>query len=164
MKISNFSLKWFKQPVAASPNHDSPGAYFEYYIDGRPLPELLDTAYGFDGFVHGNNFLGLIPPPSGPKEAQFLIALFSGEIVDSGDWERIYQGQIPEHLDASYSVSSQVPIYTCPCGDIQCGGVVISIEKDGNLIIWDFGEGEAIGPFYFEKDQYWDVLKAILEH
>lgn len=163
MKVSNFYLKWHKIEETPEDNKSPHVGYFEYFIDEDSLPKLLDKAYGYKNFVH-NNFHGFIIPTSNIIYDKFLKTLFLGEIKDVIDLEKIFEGKIPKFIDLTYFTNSQVPIYTCVCGDIHCGRIVITIEKFENLIKWDFGIGEKIGPFYFEKNQYLEQLNNTLEN
>lgn len=67
--------------------------------------------------------------------------------------------------------------YVCPeCGDIGCGAITAKIEVTDNAVVWkDFGyeddsdflvadtyQFENIGPFYFDKRQYFDVFYGII--
>ncbi len=68
--------------------------------------------------------------------------------------------------------SGRVPIYICPeCGALGCGAVTVKIEKSSEWIVWsDFAfennyEGTVelyseVGPFYFKKDPYTQVLRG----
>ncbi len=36
--------------------------------------------------------------------------------------------------------SGRVPLYLCPCGDLGCGALTVSIERRGEVVRWaDFG-------------------------
>lgn len=73
--------------------------------------------------------------------------------------------------------NGRCPLYVCPeCGDIGCGAITIKIEKTAEHFVWkEFGyennyddrillleEHKHIGPFFFDKDQYWQVLNDYL--
>lgn len=64
--------------------------------------------------------------------------------------------------------------YVCPeCGDIECGAITAKIEVTDNMIIWkDFGyennytelnlkDYKEVGPFYFEKASYFEVMESL---
>ena len=63
----------------------------------------------------------------------------------------------------------RVGIYTCPCGDYGCGVVSVTIEKDGDHIVWhdfryrnDYDDEvvslEKLGPFKFMKQDYRNAI------
>ena len=70
--------------------------------------------------------------------------------------------------------SGRVPIYLCPCGDLACGAVTVSIEEDGGTIVWsEFGRESnwesgiwqdeymrRTGPFRFDRKAYLYTLSA----
>jgi hypothetical protein len=68
-------------------------------------------------------------------------------------------------------------LYVCPeCGDIGCGALTVKIEKTNEHFVWKgFGyennydgrmplleEYKHIGPFFFDKHQYFQVLNNYL--
>ena len=70
-------------------------------------------------------------------------------------------------------------LYVCAeCGDIGCGAVTVQIEKTKDAIIWknfrfenDYDEFDSaydayksIGPFRFNKTEYWQILNDRLSN
>jgi len=68
-------------------------------------------------------------------------------------------------------------LYICPeCGDIGCGAVTASVEREREFIVWrDFGfendyeeprlsEFTSIAPLYFEATAYWQALSSFRPH
>ena len=64
--------------------------------------------------------------------------------------------------------------YVCPeCGDIGCGAITGKIEITENEVIWknfgyendysepDFSDYKEIGPFYFDKEQYFRTMEGL---
>lgn len=64
--------------------------------------------------------------------------------------------------------------YVCPeCGDIGCGAITAKIEVTDNNVIWkDFGyennysepdlaDYKEVGPFFFDKKQYFKTLEGL---
>src|SRR5262245_36752005 len=69
-------------------------------------------------------------------------------------------------------------LYVCPeCGDIGCGALTVKIERTREHFVWkEFGyennyydrmplleEYKHIGPFFFDKDQYFQALSDYLK-
>jgi len=84
----------------------------------------------------------------------------------SVDSERAYIQQL-------LSPSGRVPLYVCAeCGDLGCGAVTALVERTGEGFVWrdfafennydaattDSDSYRAIGPFMFNKTEYWQVL------
>jgi hypothetical protein len=67
--------------------------------------------------------------------------------------------------------TGRTPFYICPeCGDISCGAITAKIEVSDKWVIWkdfgfendysepDFSDYKAIGPFIFDKDEYFKII------
>lgn len=70
--------------------------------------------------------------------------------------------------------NNRYSLFICPCTDLECGCISISIERDGDKIIWkDFREDmvrtsnndkfKDIGPFAFLWSEYESILKNIIK-
>ena len=76
-------------------------------------------------------------------------------------------------LQQLLSASGRVPLYVCgECGDLGCGAVTALVERTRDGFVWrdfafqndasivDADSYRAIGPFVFNKTDYWQVLNA----
>jgi hypothetical protein len=121
--------------------------YLDFVVDGKSLRDMLEP-----GDLVG--CLGWLRPEA---EEGFIGSLLLKQPSDLG--------------------SGRVMLYICPeCGDISCGAITARVEKTGEHFVWrDFGyendydeslpdlaEYKRIGPFRFNKTEYWQVLNRRL--
>lgn len=77
------------------------------------------------------------------------------------------------HIQQLLSASGRVPLYVCAeCGDLGCGAITAFVERTPDGFVWrdfafennydgtmtDMNSYRAIGPFVFNKTEYWQVL------
>ncbi|HYE72789.1 MAG TPA: hypothetical protein VEF04_05635, partial [Blastocatellia bacterium] len=72
--------------------------------------------------------------------------------------------------------SGRIPIYVCAeCGELECGAVTVKIDKVADNFVWSdfsFENGydcttqtfHQVGPFAFNKTDYWQVLNRRQKH
>jgi hypothetical protein len=78
-----------------------------------------------------------------------------------------------EHIQQLLSASGRVPLYVCAeCGDLGCGAITALVERTPDGFVWrdfafennydasitDAESYRAVGPFVFNKTEYWRVL------
>jgi hypothetical protein len=78
-----------------------------------------------------------------------------------------------EHVQRLLSASGRVPLYVCAeCGDLGCGAITALVERTPDGFVWsdfafennydasitDAASYRAIGPFVFNKAEYWRVF------
>ncbi|TCI91807.1 hypothetical protein [Tenacibaculum sp. M341] len=139
--ISEFELTWKKKNLECFPNV----SHFEYFIDGVNLKEIIDAKYGFNAFVEKNEFVGWIN-----EKLDFKNLEISGRILKG---EKINEFLLTESKSLNYKFESQIPLYTCLCGDINYNGLMVNIDISGNNIIWDFKD-EVMPIVVFDLKQY----------
>jgi hypothetical protein len=117
-----------------------------------------------DFVVDGRALLPLVGSPD----------LIGGVGWGAAEGERLYIERLL--LRAATDVpSGRVSIYVCPeCGDIGCGAVTARIAKTSDAFVWsDFAfennddstldeRYDELGPFAFNKTEYWQLLSARL--
>jgi len=96
--------------------------------------------------------------------------------IDNKEYER---RQIDEFLgkEKPESETGRTSYYVCPeCGDIECGAITAKIEVTDTSVIWkDFGyennsaepnleDYKQIGPFTFDKTEYFNTLKVLIKN
>lgn len=121
--------------------------YANLLMDGKPLTEYEE--------IHQLDFVSCLG--WGPIDYQ------------QEQINRLLLHSNPDLNDNRYS------LYVCPCTDLGCGAVSLKIEIQGDFIVWsDFGVEdtleyrstfkifEGIGPFYFRREDYEEVLQSTL--
>jgi hypothetical protein len=92
------------------------------------------------------------------------------QVTALGCWPTAFER---EHIRQLLSASGRVPLYVCAeCGDLACGAMTVFVERTPDGFVWrDFAfqnnddatmtemdSCRAIGPFVFNKTEYWQVL------
>lgn len=112
----------------------------------------------------------------------FVVDGYSlGDRLDAGDVIACLGWGVPAYDDDQVQTlllkqpspveTGRVMIYVCAeCGDIGCGAITARVEKLGDCFIWKdfafeddvdslyFEPYKHIGPFWFNKVEYWKVL------
>ena len=120
-------------------------SHFEYLIDGVNLKEIIDLQYGYNGFVEQNGFVGWISESIDINDLELSIQILKGE--------KISTLSLTDSQRLNYTFESQIPIYTCPCGDINCSGLMVDIIVSENKITWTFDD-KNMSPIVFDLKQY----------
>jgi hypothetical protein len=78
-----------------------------------------------------------------------------------------------ENIQRLLSASGRVPLYVCAeCGDLGCGAITALVERTPEGFVWrdfafennydatmtDMDSYRAVGPFVFNKTEYWQLL------
>ena len=57
----------------------------------------------------------------------------------------------------------EIIIYCCAeCGDYECGGITVQINKTNEAFVWTIGDDDRQLTFKFNKYQYFDVFDKYL--
>ncbi|WP_408030582.1 hypothetical protein [Tenacibaculum xiamenense] len=121
-------------------------SHFEYMIDGVNLKDIIDKKYGYNSFIEENKFLGWINDGLDLKNLEFSSLILKGEKINNP-----LSTDDPQLLN--YGFGSEIPIYTCKCGDIYCSGLMVDFVIYDNKITWDFGD-KVMPILIFDLDQY----------
>ena len=150
MKISTINVR---QKDFPSFNH-KPIKGFEFIIDNIPLAEWINNS--FTDLITKNEFTSVLVP------SNFNLYI-----------KKMYLGQsflLPKEAEKTYfvefyqhAIKNEIILYTCPCGDIVCGGLITKMEKisinNTNVIKWDCWE--PLSPFYFNEIEYEKVIEKV---
>jgi hypothetical protein len=131
---SRLELQWRLRPGSGS---HTERRYLDFVVDGVPLCSRL-------GIGDHVTVLGCWPPED----------------------ER-------EHIKQLLAASGRVPLYVCAeCGGLDCGALTVLIERAQGGFVWrDFAFGNSydpkmtdvdsyrgVGPFVFNKTEYWQLF------
>jgi hypothetical protein len=121
--------------------------YFDFIISGQSLAQLLKLT--------NNDQIGALGWTANREYENKLINEFLGN-------------EKPE-LE-----SGRTSFYVCPeCGDIGCGAITATIEVTDNSVLWkefgfennssvpDFEDYKEIGPFRFDKTDYFQIFETL---
>jgi hypothetical protein len=136
---STLSLKWRTRQGGGGHTH---WEYLDFLVDGRSLWEHLGAADVIGCLGWGN-------PAEEQRAAERLLL------------------RAPSTLSLG-----RVPLFICAeCGDLDCGAVTAQVERTPEGIAWyDFAfedsggeitrypKYQALGPFLFNKAEYWRAL------
>jgi hypothetical protein len=147
MQFDRLSLEWRTRAGGGGKTRRD---YLDFEVNGQSLLDLLPA----------NDQVGVLGWGHAEIERQAVAQLLLRE---------------PSEL-----LSERVSLYVCPeCGDLDCGTVSVKIEKTADAFVWsDFAwevtyeleaedDGvveryESLGPFEFQKTEYWSVLNERL--
>jgi hypothetical protein len=116
--------------------------YFDFYVSGRRLLDLLDW-----------------------PDADFITPLGWGLLAEQ-------QQAVAELLRRQKPSlpSGRCQLYICPeCADIACGAATARVEREGELIVWrDFAFENGyedprfydLAPLHFDATTYWQTLSS----
>lgn len=139
------SLEWAAVTVALS---DPPSNvdYLDFVIDEQPLRDWITWLQG----EHVNHFSG--------SPSRFTRSF-------DAKHRKLAHDQLLLRAPAPFQ-SGHVPLYVCPCGDLQCGCLTVHVERVGDRVVWSgFGVNGAprycdMPAFSFEWDAYGNALRA----
>lgn len=140
--ISEFKLTLKKLNLELFPN----GSHFEYIIDGVNLKDIIDVKYGYNSFIEENEFVGWINDKMDLKNLELSAQILKGEKINN-----LLLTDDSQLLN--YDFGTKIPIYTCPCGDIYCKGLMVDFIISDNKITWDFGD-KLMPIIIFDLEQY----------
>lgn len=77
--------------------------------------------------------------------------------------ERLILNEPPDLSDGKYS------LLICPCSDIECGCIAVSINRINDMIVWDEFEVKhqnitlnQMGPYFFKWEEYKKIIESSL--
>lgn len=147
--IHTISIEYYQREITDSESVKKNRTYIDFIISGQKLGQLFNISK-FD-----------------------LIGTFGWS--ENKEFENMkikeFKGIEKPELDTERSC-----FYVCPeCGDIGCGAITAKIEIAENYVIWkefgyendysdpDLKEFLDIGPFVFNKKEYFDTMESLKE-
>lgn len=146
----------------------SDNQFLEYFINDKPLSELLDKFYNSKTSILENwiGALGSANPKSDIIKAKQLL----GKKVSDKEIREVYPSSWTDdefqwYLD-KYKEELEDPevlIYCCAeCGDYDCGGIAVTISKTETSVVWTIKEASKVLTFEFDMYLYFDVFNKYL--
>jgi hypothetical protein len=144
-----------------------PGRMFiEFYINSAPLSGLLDKFYNSRGSIL-DNWIGVLGSFENYHAEIIKVKQLLGKSISDkeiracypSDWNddtfQSYLGKVRKEL-----ADPEIIIYCCTeCGDYDCGGLKVRIDKTDDAFIWTFTQKDERLTFEFDKYQYFDLFQ-----
>ena len=141
---------------------DTLNDFFEFYIDGKPLIQLLFNSIQWKGYLE--NYNGLLGTRDKIYDELLVNSLLNKQVNTNivknhfAKYERVITDQQAKGIIYEMSLMNPL-IYGCKiCGDIDCGGINIRVEKSSNSFVWfkysQKSKKYDYQLFEFNKEQY----------
>ena len=145
--------------------------FLEFYINDIPLSELLNSFYNHKKSIL-DNWVGVLGWTTNLPAEIIKIKQLLGKNISDNEIRQVFSAswsdtEFEYYLDKYRDelANPKIIIYCCAeCGDYDCGGISVSIDKTDNLVIWKIIENEKILSFQFDKYQYFDILNKRLSN
>lgn len=142
--------------------------FLEYFINDIPLSEQLNKFYNTKKTVL-ENWVGALGSGN-PKTDTIKVKQLLGKKVTDKEIRDIYPSswtndEFQWYLD-KYREELEDPevlIYRCECGDYDCGGIAVTIDKTENSVVWTVVGDSKMLKFEFDNNLYFDVFKKYLD-
>jgi hypothetical protein len=145
--------------------------FLEFFINDVPLTELLNEFYKQKGSVL-DNWIGVLGWTANfPAEIIKLKQLLGKNVTDH-DIRKVYPASWTDN-DFEYYLEKyrdelsnpEIIIYCCAeCGDYDCGGITVSIQKTDNSVVWTIVENDKTLNFEFDKYLYFDTFQNRIKY
>lgn len=142
--------------------------FLEYFINDKPLSEQLDIFFNTKTSIL-ENWVGALG--SGNSKADIIkVKQLLGKKVSDKEIRDVYplswtddefQWYLEKHREELDN--SEVLIYCCAeCGDYDCGGIAVTIDKTENSVVWTVIDDSKVLKFEFDKNLYFDIFNKYL--
>ena len=147
------------------------GEFLEFYINDTPLTELLNSFYNQKGSIL-DNWVGVLGWTTNLPAEIIKIKQLLGKNISDKEIRQVFPAswtdiEFKYYLDKYRDelANPEIIIYCCAeCGDYDCGGIAVSIDKTDNSVIWKIIDKEKMLSFQFDKYQYFDILNNRLNY
>ena len=145
--------------------------FLEFYINDTLLTELLNSFYNQKGSIL-DNWVGVLGWTTNLPAEIIKIKQLLGKNISDKEIRQVFPAswtdiEFKYYLDKYRDelANPEIIIYCCAeCGDYDCGGIAVSIDKTDNSVIWKIIDKEKMLSFQFDKYQYFDILNNRLNH
>ena len=145
--------------------------FLEFYINDTLLTELLNSFYNQKGSIL-DNWVGVLGWTTNLPAEIIKIKQLLGKNISDKEIRQVFPAswtdiEFKYYLDKYRDelANPEIIIYCCAeCGDYDCGGIAVSIDKTDNSVIWKIIDKEKMLSFQFDKYQYFDILNNRLNY
>ncbi|MBX3255400.1 MAG: hypothetical protein KF862_14760 [Chitinophagaceae bacterium] len=145
----------------------SEAQFLEYFVNDKPLSELLDNFYNSKTTIL-ENWIGALGTNS--KTDIIKVKQLIGKEVSDKEIRQVYPSAWTDDEFSWYLEKyreelkkTKVLIYCCAeCGDYDCGGIAVTIDKTDSSVTWTIKEGDKALRFEFDKYSYFEVFNNYL--
>jgi hypothetical protein len=145
-------------------------AFVEFFVNEVPLSNLIDVGNKEKMSILENwtGVLGAFNSPGAEmiKVKQLLNKKLTAKDIRNALPPDLSQDEIGWHEDQLRDelADPRIIIYCCAeCGDFDCGGVRITIDKNETSVFWTLLEMPIELRFEFDKHQYYAVFERYLD-
>ena len=143
--------------------------FLEFFVNDKPLSELLDKFYETKGSILGN-WIGVLGSSVNKKAEVIKVKQLLGKSISDKEIRHVYpfEWSVDEfqwYLDKEREQLSdpEVIIYCCAeCGDYDCGGIKAKIAKTDSSFLWTFNHEDKQLRFEFNNYHYFDLFDKYL--
>jgi hypothetical protein len=147
----------------------SENTFLEFFINDQPLSKLLDKFYGKKGSIL-DNWIGILGWSATRMTDIVKVKRLLGKNISDKEIREMYpaewsDSEFENYLEKEREELSdpEIIIYCCAeCGDYECGGITVQIDKTDEAVVWTIGDDERQLIFKFDKYQYFDVFDKYL--
>lgn len=144
--------------------------FFEFYIDEIPLSRRLDEFYN-NKLPLIDNWVGMLGAFENKEAEKVKIKQLLLKDIKKEDLSNVFPKTLDkrelENCIENYKeelADEEVIVYGCAeCGDYQCGGYGVKIDKDNDCFIWKFKNDKETLQFKFNKYEYYEELDKYLK-
>lgn len=140
-------------------------AFVEFFVNDKPLSEILDELYNSKWSVLDSS-IGILGSWDNTASEVVKLKRLLNKTITERDFRNMFPSSFDEdkmevYVDRCRDELSypEIIIYCCAaCGDYECGGVAVTIERDENQVTWVVSDEEVEICFTFDKYQYYETL------
>ncbi len=145
-------------------------SFVEFYINDKSLSEIIDNYdKSSDSFLE--NYTGVLGGLNNPLSEAIKIKQLLGKKVSDVEIRALFShSSAKDSIDYLVSLcydelaDPAIIIYGCAeCGDYNCGGVKVTIEKEEDVVKWMVVDEPLMPVFTFNKHVYYEVFSSRLK-
>ncbi|HQI46296.1 MAG TPA: hypothetical protein PLC59_09580 [Bacteroidales bacterium] len=143
----------------------NPTEFYEFFINDKPLSGILTEFCKLENSLL-DNWIGVLGSfPNKQPELIKIKRLLLEQITEKEigdlfplDLEKYYLDTGIDNYKEELA-DEEIIIYCCAeCGDYDCGGFKIKVEKDKDTFVWTYNDEGRILQFHFDKKQYFNTF------